>query len=232
MKNRRYWNRFVFSYLFGSCSALWKSLGLIRVKSPQFPRAASQQVPGTNAKRECFVQYFPFETRSILPAHHGCLTVPTHLVRHKHRNFCQIWRATIAEYFQNLGCQDQEKQQILPKFFLVHPKFTSSCCTFCSSKFWKTTRKNEAKVWNQIKLYKPQMCQVHPKFMSSLFTPNGPHFSFILPAPTKHLGPGARKWRTLDRSPWPVAGQRLWGFHCQTYKSCLIGTSMGSYGMI
>ena len=114
MKNRRDWNKFVFFYLFGSCSTLWKSSGLIRVKSPQFPRAASQQVPGTNAKRECFVQHFPFETRSIFPAHHGCLTVPTYLVRHKHRNFCQIWRATIAEYLQNLGCQDQEKQQILP----------------------------------------------------------------------------------------------------------------------
>lgn len=117
MKNRRYWNRFVFSYLFGSCSALWKSLGLIRVKSPQFPRAASQQVPGTNAKRECFVQYFPFETRSILPAHHGCLTVPTHLVRHKHRNFCQIWRATIAEYFQNLGVPRPRKTTDPPQVF-------------------------------------------------------------------------------------------------------------------
>ena len=121
MKNRRDWNKFVFFYLFGSCSTLWKSLGLIRVESPQFPRAASQQVPGTNAKRKCFVQYFPFETRSILPAHHGCLTVPTYLVRHKHRNFCQIWRATIAEYLQNLGCQDQEKQPILPKFFWCIP---------------------------------------------------------------------------------------------------------------
>lgn len=143
MKNRRDWNKFAFFYLFGSCSTLWKSLGLIRVKSPQFPRAASQQVPGTNAKRECFVQHFPFETRSILPAHHGCLTVPTYLVRHKHRNFCQILKSNHCRISPKFGVPRPRKTTDPPKLFFVHPKVTSSCCTFCSSKFWKTTKRKK-----------------------------------------------------------------------------------------